>query len=145
MKLRQDIFGLLILTSTFLINTMAVQLCAAREIKSYPSSVREGYFFNDKESQLPFINSFKEGKADAQSDLEHGKIKLQVKGMPIEGEEKRFANIEKKYAIELYRIGGCEISAEKDGYWLGYNEVMQLAIGERYGAGFLEKISSEEN
>jgi hypothetical protein len=145
MKLRQDIFGLLILTGTFLIGTMAVQLCAGREINSYPSSVREGYFFNDKENQMPFINSYKEGKAEAQRDLEQGKIKLRVKGMPIEGEEKLFANIHKKYAIELYRIGGCVISAEIDGYWLGYNEVMNSVIEQQYGAEFLERISSEGN
>jgi hypothetical protein len=68
-----------------------------------------------------------------------------VKGMPIEGEQKLFASIHKKYAIELNRITGCGITAEIDGYWLGYNEVMEPAIEGLYGTGFLEKISYEEN
>ncbi len=145
MKLQQVIFSLLILAATFLTGISAVKLCVAREMNSYPSSVRERYFFNDKESLRPFLNGYNEGKAEAQRDLEQGKIKLQVKGMPIEGEESLFANIHKKYAIELNRIASCEITAVIDGYWLGYNEVMESCIEQRFGAGFLEKISSEEN
>lgn len=123
----------------------AVRLCVAYEMNSYPSRAKENYFFNDKESQVSFLIGYKEGQKQAQRDLEQGKIKLQVKGMPIEGEQKLFANIHKKYAIELHRITGCTITPGIDGYWLGYNEVMELAIEELYGTGFLERISYEEN
>jgi hypothetical protein len=145
MNLRQVIYSLLILAGTFLTGIRAIQLCVKREINSYSSRAKENYFFNDKESQVPFLIGYKEGQKQAQRDLEQGKVKLQVKGMPIEGEQKLFANIHKKYAIELNRIAGCGITAERDGYWLGYNEEMEPAIEGLYGTGFLEKISYEEN
>jgi hypothetical protein len=142
MNLQQVIFSLLILAGTFLTGINAIKLCVAREMNSYTSRVKENYFFNDKEKQAPFLRAYKVGQKQAQRDLEQGKIKLQVKGILIEDEQKLFANIDKKYAIELNRITDCIITAEIDGYWLGYNEVMELAIEELYGTGFLEKISS---
>jgi hypothetical protein len=70
MNLRQVIFSLLILAGTFLTGISAVQLCVKREINSYSSRAKEKYFFNDKESQIPFLIGYKEGQKQAQRDLE---------------------------------------------------------------------------
>jgi hypothetical protein len=145
MKISKVVVSLVVAVMTFFSGIAATKLLVAYEIGSYPSSVRECYFFNDKESQMPFINSYKQGKAEAQTDSEQGKLLLKVTGMPHEDEEKLFASIYRKYAIECDRIASCDVTTEIIGYQKGYNEVMKTFIEQRYGAGFLEKISSEEN
>jgi hypothetical protein len=149
MKLRQVTFSLLILAGAFFIGIGIVKLCVANEINSFSPDARWWYssLGDLKENQVPFIKSYKRGKAEALKDAEQGKLKLKVVGwgQPPEVEEKVFANIYKKYEIELNRIADCGISAKIMGYQQGYNEVMKSAIHQRYGAGFLEKISSEEN
>src|SRR5687768_15097215 len=118
MKLRQVTFSLLILVGTFFIGISAVMLCAAREINSYPSSVRESYLFNDKEHPMTFLNAYQKGKIEAQTDSEQGKLILKVTGLGAdpEVEKKRFTNIYQKYAIECDRIADCVVTTEIIGY-----------------------------
>ncbi|MBI3654186.1 MAG: hypothetical protein HY231_24410 [Acidobacteria bacterium] len=149
MKFVKVITSLVITIVAFFAGTMATKLAAAYEVGSFSPDARWWYdsLGEHKENQVPFITAYKQGKAEAQSDVKQGNLKLKVGGWPSppEVEEKRFSNIHQKYDIELNRITDCGITAKSQGYWLGYNEVMKSVIEQRYGAGFLEKISSEEN
>lgn len=147
MKIAKVIASFIVAVMAFFSGTIATKLLVAYEIGSYPPDVKEWYSFCDKETQVPFLTSYKKGKAEAQADIEQGKLKLKVTGWGAdpEVEKKRFTNIYQKYEIEMERIADCMISHGIIGYQKGYNQVMKSAIHQRYGAGFLERMSSEEN
>jgi hypothetical protein len=86
-----------------------------------------------------FAQALAEGKDEAIRDLSQGKLIIKVTGMQMQGEARNHRRIYRRYRIRMNRVAGCIVTNEVDGNVRGYNEVMEKAIEEKYGKGFLDK------
>lgn len=92
---------------------------------------------------VPFydIRDYADGKREALRDLDAGKLVLKTYGMPS-GSRRTYADIiRSEYGIELWAVAGCVVSQELVENARGYNEVMMLAIDDRFGAEVLDSAS----
>ncbi len=83
------------------------------------------------------------GKADARTDISHGKLVIKQFGLPDGSESNYQVLLFKRFGILVDFVWGDNLSREQYAYWSAYNSVSTCEIAKRFGDSVLDSVSSE--
>jgi hypothetical protein len=86
---------------------------------------------------------YRDGRAEAQKDIEGGKIMLKTYGLPAPWSEMYRSNLLSQYQIVSRSVAGCIVTDVLRESVKGYNEISLAEIERRYGTGVLERVDKE--
>jgi hypothetical protein len=93
---------------------------------------------------MPYSRSaYQRGRADAEAELQAGRLVLEDYGFPREGQQQFAEILRHRYQIELRRVASDIIDYTADGHAFGYNAVSRPEIERRFGAGVIQKAEAE--
>lgn len=111
---------------------------------STSARAQSGFVANDARATPQLLRGLDSlGKADARTDISHGKLVIKQFGLP-EGSESNYQMLLfKRYGILVDFVWGDNLSREQYTYWTAYNSISTSEIAKRFGSSVLDSASSE--
>lgn len=85
-------------------------------------------------------HSHRNGKADAQKDIEAGHLYLKAYGLPHPATEQYAALLQKDLNVTYQQVGGCMVDQTLTKYANDYNEVILAYIAKKHGPNAIMDI-----
>lgn len=122
-------------------------LFLCRSIREYPQraphafGLPEGVYLSPR-SIINYFAGYRAGRVDAQQDLDSGRLVIETYGFPMPREYREI--LQQRYKIELRTIAGdVNVPDEVRGHAAGYNQIAELEVKRRFGAGVLKGAEEE--
>ena len=98
----------------------------------------------ERPDHTPYSKSaYAAGRAEAERDLETGRLVVEDFGFPRKGQEEYVAILKQRYGIEVRRVAGDIVEFKPYGHAFGYNDMSEPEIKRRFGDDVLEKAAAE--
>jgi len=89
-------------------------------------------------------SSYRQGKADAQRDINANILAIEVYGFGASNDSEWGRLLQQRYGIEQRVVAGCIVNEKITGHAKGYNEVSHQEIERRLGSDIWTKIRADE-
>lgn len=87
--------------------------------------------------------AYQSGRAEAETDLEDGRLIIEDYGFPRKGQQEFAEILRQRYHIELRRVASDFLDPRAYGHAFGYNDVSKPEIKRRFGDDVLQKAEAE--
>jgi len=88
-------------------------------------------------------SAYTAGRADAERDLQAGRLVVEDFGFPRKGQEEYAGILQRRYHIEVRHVAGDIVDLKAYGHAYGYNDVSKPEIKRRFNDDVLEKAETE--